>query len=95
MKLYNVVEVAFRPINHMFPSSAFNYKSIFWTHRGNFSEYYIRPPIYKSGTHSKYYSRIWRCINLASAITMWILYTCFSEMVGVEIPNSSYLLDLK
>jgi hypothetical protein len=95
MKLYNVVEVAFRPINHMFPGSGFNYKSITLTHRGTFSEYYIRPPIYTSGTNSKYYSRIWRCINYTSSIIMWIMYICFLELTVIKIINSSYLLSLK
>lgn len=95
MKLYNAVEVSFKPINHIFPGSGFKYKFIELIQNSYTTylyDYYMKPPLYINTLYGRL--KIWtmECLNCTASILMWILYICFSELTPILIVNSVYLL---
>jgi hypothetical protein len=95
MKLYNAIEVTFQPRNHMFPGSGFRYNLIEFIQNSYtiyLHEYYMSHPFYTNTLDSKFRIRIQNCLHWTSAIIMWIMYICFSELTAITIVNSVYLL---
>lgn len=98
MKLYNAVEVSFKPINNVFPGSGFKYRFIeliqnsFTTY---LYEYYMKPPIYTKTLYGHLKNWIMSCMNYTASIVMWIMYICFLELTPILIVNSVYLLTYK